>query len=221
MKLRLKFGLCLLVMSVLLSGAISFASDAQPDNNISKGKLLFEENFSTSKGSIFAGGIDANFSYYFGNGKYHLKVVPLNTWRRVSSGAEYNNTILEVEATQESGPNDNVYGVVFRKVDWSNFYQFIISGDGYYQFAKYKGGKWDFVSPWKKSNAIHTGNATNLIKVICNGDKFSFYVNDIKVDDYKDGSFGSGMIGFTAGTEYAEGPVTIGFDNLKIWEIAK
>lgn len=29
------------------------------------------------------------------------------------------------------------------------------------------------------------------------------------------------MIGFLAGTEYAEGPVIIGFDNLKIWEIAK
>ena len=110
---------------------------------------------------------------------------------------------------------------MFRKVDWSNYYQFIISADGYYQFAKNKGGNWDFISSWRKSNAIHKGNATNLIKVVCDGDQFSFYVNDIKVDDYKDDSFGSGMIGFSAGTNYAEGPATIGFDNLKIWEIKK
>jgi hypothetical protein len=219
-----RFGLeliSLLVMVALASMVLPVALADQIGNNATKGKLLYEENFSTSKGSIFKGAIDANFSYYFGNGKYHLKVVRLNDWRSIAYGAEYNNTILEVEAAKESGPDDNLYGVVFRKVDWSNYYQFIISADGYYQFSKYKGGNWDFISSWKKSNAIHKGNATNLIKVVCDGDQFSFYVNDIKVDDYKDDSFGSGMIGFSAGTNYAEGPVTIEFDSLKIWEIKK
>ncbi|MFB3766535.1 MAG: hypothetical protein ACE14P_14990 [Methanotrichaceae archaeon] len=132
-------------------------------------------------------------------------------------------SIFEIEAIQESGPDDNVYGVAFRKVDWNNYYQFIISGDGYYKILKLKDNNWDYASSWKKPSAIHTGDATNLTGVVCNGHKFSFYVNDIKVDDYTDTDdcFGSGTIGFIAGTEYSKGPVVVGFDNLKVWEIAK
>ena len=46
----------------------------QTGNNATKGKLLYEENFSSSKDSVWGGGLSANFSYYFENGKYHLYV---------------------------------------------------------------------------------------------------------------------------------------------------
>ncbi len=218
MKLSSRIALCLLIMSI---GMIYFASADLSYGGVSKGKLLYEDNFSSSKFSGFSGLLGANTSEYFGNGRYHIEVVPLFTMPGEDSGAEYNNTIIEVEATQESGPDDNVYGVVFRKVDWNNYYAFLISGDGYYRIQKMQNNSWVFISPWKKSSAIHTGNATNLIDVVCNGNKFSFYVNNIKVDDYNDSSFGSGMIGFIAGTEYSKGPVIIGFDNLTIWQIAQ
>lgn len=109
-----------------------------------------------------------------------------------------------------------------RKVDWNNYYLFAISGDGYYCVSKLLNNTWTPTSwNWKKSGAIHTGNATNLIRVVSDGDKFSFYVNNIGVEDYADGSFSSGMIGLAAGTLYTPGAATIGFDNLRIWEIKR
>ncbi len=219
MKLSLRIALCLLIMSI---GAIFVSSAELQNSGISKGKLLYEDNFSSSKFGAFVGGQqDNNVSVYFGDGRYHIEVVPLDMSYTASYGSEYNNTIFEVEATQESGPDDNFYGVAFRKVDWNNYYQFLISGDGYYRIEKKQDSKWVFATPWKKSSAIHTGSVTNIIDTVCNGEKFSFYVNNIKVDDYTDSSFGSGMIGFVAGSEYSKGPVIIGFDNLKIWQIAQ
>lgn len=194
----------------------------QPGNNTAKGKLLYEENFSSSKGSVWGGDLSANFSYYFENGKYHLSVNKMNLLRTVSFGQNYNNSILEVEATEEAGTTDNIYGVIVRKVDWNNYYLFAISGDGYYCVSKLLNNTWTPTSwMWKKSGAIHTGNATNLIRIVSNGDKFSFYVNNIGVDDYTDSSFSSGMIGLAAGTLYTPGAATIGFDNLRIWEIKR
>ena len=219
-KHRLGLVLVSLVTMIALASIVLPVALADQPGNASKGKLLYEENFSTSKGSLWGGDLGANFSYYFENGEYILNVNQMNSWRSVSYGQNYDNFILEVEATQESGPKDNVYGVMIRRVDWNNYYLFLISGDGYYEMAKVKNNTWS-PSNWKKSSAIHTGDATNIIRVVCDGNNFSFYANDIKLDDYTDSSFPSGMIGVTGGTIYAKGNATIGFDNLRIWEIKK
>ena len=199
---------------------IPLALGDNSSDNATKGSLLYQENFSTSKNSAWGGDLSANFSYYFENGKYHLMVDSLNSWRPVSYGLNYTDFIIEVETAQESGPDDNTYGMILRRVDWNNYYDFLISSDGYYEIAKLENNIWAPTS-WKKSSAIHTGNATNLIRVVCDGNKFSFYVNDVKLDDYTDDSFPSGTIGFTAGTNFSPGTVKIGFDNLKIWEIQR
>lgn len=218
---RFKLGMIALLPLIMLScTASSFAQVSQPVNDTSKGKLLYEDNFSTSKGGLWAAAIDANFSRYYQNGSYEMVVNPINSWRSVSVGKDYRDIILEVEATQKAGQNDNVYGVIVRRVDWNNYYNFLISGDGYYKVAKLQNNNWS-TAAWNKSSAIKTGKATNLIRVECNGDKFSFYVNDVLLQSYTDSSFSSGQIGLTAGTNYALGSVTIDFDDLKIWEIKK
>jgi hypothetical protein len=217
---RFSPGTIALLAAVILScAAVSFAEDSQL-GNISKGKLLYEDNFSTSKGGVWGGAVDANLSRYYKNGSYEMVVTPMNSWRRVQAGKEYGDIVLEIEATPKAGPNDNVYGVMVRWVNWSNYYNFLISGDGYYEMAKLKNNSWS-TAGWNKSSAIKTGKATNLIRVVCNGDRFSFYVNDVLLQEYTDSSFPSGNIGLTAGTNYALGAVTVDFDNLKIWEVQK
>lgn len=209
-------------MVALSSMVIPVVLADQAGNNTTKGNLLYLENFSSSKGSSWGGYLSANFSYYFENGRYHLNVNEYNSYRAVSFGQSYNNSIVEVEATQEAGPNDNYYGVIVRRVDWNNYYLFSISGDGYYCMSEYQNNSWTPTSwNWKKSNAIHTGNATNLIRIVSDGDRFSFYVNDIGVGNYTDSSFSSGMMGLAAATLYTPGTATIGFDNLKIWDIKR
>jgi hypothetical protein len=223
MQFKHGFGLVSMLVIVALSIMVIPVVMADQTGNIAtKGKLLYEENFSSSKGSIWAGDLGANFSYYFEDGRYHLNVNKMNLLKEVSFGQNYNNSILEVEATEEAGPNDNIYGVMVRKVDWNNYYLFVISGDGYYCMAKLQNNTWTPTSwIWKKSSAIRTGNATNLISVVSDVNSFSFYVNNIGVGNYTDGSFSSGMIGLVVGTLYTPGAATIGFDNLRIWEIKR
>jgi hypothetical protein len=223
LKLNQRFGLgliFLIALGMLSCMTVSSAQFSQSSNDTLKGKLLYEENFSTSKGSSMSGYVDATYSYGFQNGSYEFVVNPIDHWPRVLVGDNYGDIILEVEATPISGPNDNVYGVIVRKVDLNNYYSFLISGDGYYQILKYQNGSWS-TGEWKKSSAIRTGKRTNLIRVACQGDNFSFYANDVLLQEYTDSSFSSGGIGLIAGTNEALGAVTIDFNNLRVWEIKK
>ena len=229
-----RVGICLglfsLLSLVMLSSiSISLAQVSQPVNDVTKGRLLYDDNFSTSKNSIFRSYYsNTDSGEYFENGKVRFTEKNLNLWTKCYGGNISDNIILEVEATQVSGINDNAYGVIFRNNKLLDYYLFVISGDGYYYFDKVMNKTYSNIKTyhhnwypitWKKSSAIHTGNATNLIRVSCNGDKFSFYVNDIKVDEFTDDSLPKGNIGLIAGTYHSLGTTTIDFDNLKVWAI--
>jgi hypothetical protein len=180
------------------------------------GDLLYSDDFSSSKSGWYTS-TSGDFLALYKKGRYHLTEVSANVWGRAFSPDRLNfsDFILEIEATKEAGPDDNAFGVMVREINSSNYYAYLISSDGYYQIAKLENNSWAYVSDWAKSSAIKTGNATNQVKVVCNGDKLSFYANGVKLRDYNDSSFAYGHIGLYAGTQ-SEGNVTIGFDNLKV-----
>jgi hypothetical protein len=126
--------------------------------------------------------------------------------------------VLEVNATQEKGPVDNDYGVVTRCMDAGNYSLFLISGDGFYSYAKRENNAWAVPVNWTRSSAIKTGNATNNIEVVSQGKNLTFYANGAKLGDYIDAQPVSGDIGLWVET-FTEGNVTIGFDSLKVWDI--
>lgn len=123
---------------------------------------------------------------------------------------------LTVEATQVSGPDDNEYGVLVRVQDHSNFYRFSISGDGYYLVSKFVQGQPVILgSNWTPSAAIHQGQATNTLQVVCEGNRLIFTVNGQRLVELFDGQFARGDIGLYAGSFY-QGGVEVHFDNLRV-----
>jgi len=150
------------------------------------------------------------------NGEYHITVFQKDTATSSWLARSFSDFIIEVEATLESGPNNNDYGVIFRRLDEDNYYRFKISGEGEYGFDKLQDAKWIDIIPWTQSAAIKAGRATNLIKVECNRDKFTFYVNGNKLGYCTDNSFASGSIGLEA-RAYDTPNVHVSFDNLKVW----
>lgn len=86
-----------------------------------------------------------------------------------------------VETTQVGGPDDNGFGMVFRHQNNDNYYAFLISGDGYYQVIRRLNGVDEVLSDWASSPAIAQGQATNTIRIIGQGDTFTFLINDIAV----------------------------------------
>jgi len=71
---------------------------------------------------------------------------------------------------------------------------------------------------WTESESIKTGSQPNLIKLVAQGDKFSFYANGEKLGDHVDDTLVNGSIGLYVGSQ-SEGNVTIAFDNFKVWSL--
>ncbi len=146
-----------------------------------------------------------------------------------------------VETTQVGGPDDNGFGVVFRHQDNNNYYAFLISGDGYYQVIRRLNGFDVELSDWAPAPAIMQGQATNTIRIIGQGDAFTFLINDVAVPlcltiwnpavpgecqtqqgqwsteavvwTLVDASFAYGRIGFAARSFDQQG-VRVNFDNI-------
>jgi len=153
------------------------------------------------------------------NGQFNMRVLtPLFVaWTKCTT-VEYADFILEVDAAQVSGPDNNIYGVIFRYgLDAKEFYAFLISGDGFYVFTV-DGADLDepeILVKWTESPAINKGAQSNHIKVFAVGGNIKYYVNDQLLGEVQDTRFGTGVVGFFAGT-LKEGGVQVSFDNLKI-----
>jgi hypothetical protein len=101
--------------------------------------------------------------------------------------------------------------------DPDHFYQFSISGDGYYRVRKYDGEEWIVISgdDWAPSDAIHLGAAANLLEVVSRGEVMGFSVNGVQLAEVRDSSYLRGGIGLYAGS-FFEPDVEIHFDDLRV-----
>jgi len=132
------------------------------------------------------------------------------------AGRDVRDFRLTVDAAQVSGPDDNEYGLLVRLQDHSNFYRFSISGDGYFLVSKLVDGQQEVLgSNWTPAEAIHRGQRTNELEVVCDGQTLTFAVNGQELARVEDDEFAHGDIGLYAGSFY-EGEVEIHFDNLRL-----
>jgi hypothetical protein len=163
---------------------------------------------------------DPSVKIAYQDGSLQFMIPELDTlaWS-VPTDKRFGDFVLDVDATQIAGPNDNSYGVIFRYVDDRNFYRLDISGDGYFAVFKYKDGKWTKVQDYAETPAVKQGAATNHLQVIAKGNQFTFNVNDQLVKTFSDSDFPNGNIGVTAGALFDSADVHIAFDNLRVSEL--
>lgn len=207
--------------SVAQPGNISKEGSIKPItqsvNQPQKGKLLYSDDLAFRKMSNFPTSSDANITKYFKNGKYHVNVIQKSYSAWSFARKNFTDFVLSLNSTQEMGPEDNDYGVVTRWKNAGNYSLFLISGDGFYSYAKRENSAWVVPVNWTRSSAINTGNATNNIEVVSRGENLTFYANGAKLGDYLDSKPVSGDVGLWVET-FTEGDLTIGFDSLKVWE---
>jgi hypothetical protein len=135
-------------------------------------------------------------------------------------GLELANFEAEVDARTVEGPLDNNFGLLVRtQPDDDNFYWFQISADGYYSVDRMQAGEWIGMVDWTESDAINQGiGATNHLKVVCDQELFSFYVNGTYLTGVTDASFSSGNIGLAVGT-FDEPGAVVHFDNIVVYNL--
>lgn len=135
-------------------------------------------------------------------------------------GRNFEDVIITVQARQTNGPNDNAYGVICRYQDESNFYLFLISGDGYYMIGKYETGQATIQyltnsNEFIFSDTINQGIATNQVRASCIGDELSLSVNGIPLLTVTDSTFAAGDIGMGVST-FEPGTAVVQFDDLRV-----
>lgn len=208
-----------LVCGVTLLLLIGCNRDTAPEEELPSG-VLYQEDFETNSGEwILESDMDAEATINGGQLQVAINSPNLVAWAELSD-RKFDDFVLEVDASQLAGPDDNSYGVIFRMKEQTEFYRFDVSGDGYYEFSRRnddEANPWTSITEWLDSEAIHKGASTNQIKIVAQGDHFSFYVNGQLVAEADDDSYRSGGIGLDAGS-FSEAGVQIAFDNLTISE---
>jgi hypothetical protein len=190
-----------------------------PDQGFPAG-TLYQHDFEENTGEwIVESDLDAAATYE--NGQLVLRVDSPNRVAWVSLAEQsFGDFVIETDARQISGPDDNSYGVLFRMRGPTEFYRFDISGDGHYGFLRRNNddaNPWTTITDWTRSPAIQQGANGNRLKILAQGSRFTFYINDQLVGEASDTAFRSGGIGLDAGS-FQEGGVEIGFDNVVISE---
>ncbi len=132
----------------------------------------------------------------------------------------FDDLIINVQARQISGPDDNAYGVICRYQNEENFYVFLISGDGHYAIGKYQSGSPQVQyltgeGQYVFSEAINQGAAQNDIRASCIGNELSLAVNGIPLETATDPTFVTGDIGLGA-SSFQPGSVVIEFDSIRV-----
>ena len=162
---------------------------------------------------------DENVDYALRSRELRINVIADN-WMGWSLLSDHNDTadmLLEADVSQADGPLLSEYGLIFRYQDNSNFYLYAIAPDGSYSFWSMVNNEWSELLPWASSREIGSGlEKVNRLGVLAQGQKFTLLVNDEVVDTVEDDAFGSGAVALAVGT-FAEGDVTVVFDNVDLW----
>ncbi len=210
----ISFSVLLLVTMLACSTITNFTSQPQPTPS----KVIFEDSEFVDSCNIES---TSDVNRRVENGQFVMHVVtPSYVGWTECTDVEYADFIMEVDATQVDGPDNNAYGIILRYgLQADDFYAFLISGDGYYAFTVDGGNRTDpeFLAEWTESSAINKGAQTNRLKVVAVGPSMKYYINDQMLGEVQDGRFTTGTVGFFTGT-IDEGNVQIAFDNLKISE---
>src|SRR5688500_5917323 len=143
--------------------------------------VLHETEFADS--SCFETGGDSEVERYVEDGQFHMKVKTPNliAWTLCDDLELSSDLILEMDATQVEGPENNVFGLIFRyDLASDEFYNFSIGSDGYYVLTLdgLNLSEPQYIVDWDTSSAIAPGSATNHLKVVVVGDSIEYFVND-------------------------------------------
>jgi len=97
-------------------------------------------------------------------------------------------------------------------------YGFRISSDGYAGIVLFEDQEGSSLQDWIEVEDIFTDGTPNHLTAICEGNHFTFLVNDVFVAEVIDDTFASGDIALSAVSYEAE-PVTVLFDDIIVQEI--
>lgn len=165
---------------------------------------------------------DGSGTWSVSEGVYVMTGNKGNAGRYSHYAQEYSDLTLQADVRKTSGDSNSSsfgYGLYFRSDGvQSNYYEFIIVVDGYYQVGKSIDGKFAKLTEITQSDAIVAGYSKwNTLKVVALGNTLAFYANDILLTTIQDDSLTTGKVGLLAiDAASSDSPDIVEFDNVLI-----
>ena len=183
---------------------------------VGEGPVLFQDDFSKETGGWNTHDDALSFSGYEKSGFRLSSDVPNYQFWSVP-GLNFKDSLVYARARMLSGPENNLFGVVCRFQDGDNFYALMIGSDGYYGIFKRVDGEQSLIGQRHMdfSEVIQTGDQTNDIKGICQGNHLALFVNETRLIQVEDDSLGYGDVGLIVGNLEETG-VNILFDDFVV-----
>lgn len=207
-----------LILLLALSGCAVFDRiDAESQSKIPAEHALFFDDFQTDS-RYWKTWEDENGSIQIKNGFLYFLLEKPNFDYWSLTGNTYWNTITAVDSEFIAGPKNNTFGVVCRFQDPTNFYQFVISDDGYGGIIRVQNGEYTNLAATDGlvyGEMIHKDGGKNLIRADCIDDQLRLVVNQQVLAEAQDSAFSQGKVGLIAGTSET-GKLTLSFDNFTV-----
>lgn len=178
------------------------------------GAILFQDDFSDpSSGWEHLSEDNIGILEYF-DGFFRIEVKGDHNLLWTGPGMNFTDVQLEVDTIKVIGSEDDIYGLVCRAVDDSNFYFFVISSDGYFGIGKMINGDQSLIDfpGMLPSEVISQDKAINHLRADCISDRLVFYVNGKKLISVRDVELSNGDVGLINGTLQSSENVVL-FDN--------
>jgi tetratricopeptide (TPR) repeat protein len=150
------------------------------------------------------------------DGAYEIQVKNSRaiTWSMIPGDREFLDFAVEVKA--QAVEMEGAFGFLFRYVDRGNFYCFTFRADGYYQLLMCKAHSWQTLVAWTPCEGFKSGVA-NYLKLIAQGETFSFLLNERLLTEVTDADFRGGQIALCA-CAFDDGGFTVRFDKIALQE---
>jgi len=215
--LRQLVGLAVFALAV---GSVACAQQAPSITAESPGQVLFSDQFIAGQTGTWLLEQDEITSAEISGEQLVLSINEPNTIQFATlQEPVFSDFVVEVDGRLRSGSPDSSYGVLFRVEDPQRFYRFSITGNGLYVIERHNpDNTWTrLIQDWLPTEAINQGlNVANRLKIIANGPEFTFYVNDILLQQLSDTSYPTGAVALSAGT-FGGGSLQVSFDDLVVY----
>lgn len=210
--------LLLIIVGFLVCAGWISGCDAFTAKSVPTGSILMVDEFTEDEGR-WSTTVDPDFSMvgYQADGMRFVVNKPNTDYFSLYKTA-YPHGILDVDATNLNGPDNNFMGIVCRYQDVNNYYGFIISSDGYYGIIANVNGEHQVLPDGElffNDEVINTGRDTNHLRVGCVQSALWLEVNGTYLLGLYDSTLEEGKVGMLAGA-LSEPGVDILFDNFSV-----
>lgn len=160
------------------------AADVTVDD--SGDEILFFDDFTEKRGW------HQDASAYYSEGKYHVfdKDYGITSWLETP----YEDFAVQVKTNWLEGDEGTGYGLMFRAKDINNGFMFLVGGDGSFCLGSFDYGNWTYLVEWEDNKALNK-RGQNSLRVVCEGNSISLFINGIHVRTIQNGRHREGFVG--------------------------